>query len=153
MKLFLDSCYLAYLRYAADDRIADYVTSLLRHATDMQAELVTNMIAIDEAVWLLVKKYGVPQEEVFELVNRLLPLLSIVPLDSEDYASMKQTMLTYSLRPSDSLHIASVKKSQATYLVSEDKDFDKIPTIKRLWLDVRARQGSSHLPGDLGKPA
>jgi len=119
----------------------------------MQAELATNMIAIDEAVWLLVKKYGVPQEEVFELVNRLLPLLSIVPLDSEDYASMKQTMLTYSLRPSDSLHIASVKKSQATYLVSEDKDFDKIPTIKRLWLDVRARQGSSHLPGDLGKPA
>jgi len=153
LKLFLDSCYIVYLRYAADDRIADYVTSLLRQATDLRAELLTNMIVIDEAVWLLVKKYGVPQEEVFELVDRLLPLLSIVPLDSEDYASMKQTMLKYNLRPSDSLLIASVKKSQATHLVSEDKDFDKIPTIKRVWVDVRSRQGSSHRPGDLGKPA
>jgi len=153
LKLFLDSCYIIYLRYAADDRIADYATSVLRYATDMRAELVTNMIAIDEAVWILVKKYGIPQEEVFEFVDRLFPLLSIVPLDSEDYALMKQTILTCGLRPSDSLHIASIKKSQATDLVSEDKHFDKIPTIKRLWLGVPERQRSSHLQRDSGKPA
>jgi len=40
------------------------------------------------------------------------------------------------LKPSDAIHIASMGKSGAKHIVSEDEEFDKIPWIKRIWLDT-----------------
>jgi len=48
LKLFLDSCYIVYLRYVLDDRVARYATSLLQQATQRNLELVANMIVLDE---------------------------------------------------------------------------------------------------------
>jgi len=99
-------------------------------------DLLTNMVVVDEAVWILSKKYAVALDEVFEFLDRLLPLLSIVPLDLTDYSVMKQTMGKYGLKPSDSLHMASMRKAKTTYVVSEDKDFDRVPSVRRVWLDT-----------------
>ena len=136
MKLFLDSCYIIYLRYAMDDQVSTYATTLLRQAIVKNTELLTNMIVVDEVVWILSKKYEVPLDGVFELLDRLLPLLTVVPVDLSDYSMMKQTMGRYGLKPSDSLHIASMRKAEATYMVSEDRDFDRVPSVRRVWLDT-----------------
>lgn len=136
MKLFLDSSYLIYLRYAEDDRVSNYVTSLLQRAIVKNVELLTNMIVIDEVAWILLRKYTVSTDETFELLDRLLPLMVVIPLDSADYATMKQIMGKYGLKPSDSLHIASMKKAETTYLVSEDKHFDRVPSVRRVWLNT-----------------
>jgi len=84
------------------------------------------MIVLDEVLWALSKKCGLPLADGFELLDRVLPLLGIVPLDSADHTFMKETALKYGLKPSDSLHLASMARTGAEYIASEDKDFDKV---------------------------
>ena len=135
MKLFLDSSYLIYLRYSESDKIFDYVTSLLREAVERGDQLLVNMLVIDEIVWILTKKYKVSLNEVLELTDKLMPLLEVIPINYIDYDTMKKIMVNYRLKPSDALHVASMSKAGARHIISEDKGFDKIPWIKRIWLN------------------
>ncbi|RLI37950.1 hypothetical protein DRO55_00110 [Candidatus Bathyarchaeota archaeon] len=94
------------------------------------------MIVIDEVLWILTKKYKIPLSEVLELVDRLIPLLEVIPLDYTDYDVTRKTVMNYGLKPSDALHITSMNKAGIKRIVSEDEEFDKIPWIKRIWLNV-----------------
>jgi len=136
LKLFLDSSYLIYLRYAESDKVFKYVTGFLREAVEHGEHLLVNMIVIDETIWILNKKFNVPLNEAFELTDRLMPLLEVVPIDYIDYDAMKKIMTNHRLKPSDALHVASMSKAGIKHIVSEDKEFDKIPGIKRVWLDT-----------------
>ncbi|MEM2123033.1 MAG: type II toxin-antitoxin system VapC family toxin [Candidatus Bathyarchaeia archaeon] len=136
MKLFLDSSYLIYLRYSKDDVIFRYVTDFLRRAVKRRDHLLANMIVIDETLWILTKKYKVPLNEAFELTDQLMPLLEIIPIDYGDYDVMKVTMKNHDLKPSDAIHVASMNKAGVKHVVSEDVEFDKIPWLKRIWLNT-----------------
>ncbi|MFQ6085021.1 MAG: type II toxin-antitoxin system VapC family toxin [Candidatus Bathyarchaeia archaeon] len=133
-KFFLDSCYLIYLRYAKKDRVAEYTWNLLHRAVKEGTELITNMVVVDEVVWILTTKYRVKLEEVFELLDSTLPLVDVIQLDYVDYDAMKRIMKEHRLRPSDALHISSMKKAGTRCIVSEDEEFDQVPWIKRIWV-------------------
>ncbi|RLI00673.1 PIN domain nuclease, partial [Candidatus Bathyarchaeota archaeon] len=98
--------------------------------------LFVNMIVVDEVLWILTKKYKIPLDEVLELTDQLMPLLEVIPVDYTDYDVMRKTMMKYGLKPSDALHIASMNKAGIKHIVSEDEEFDKIPSIKRIWLNI-----------------
>ena len=134
MKIFLDSSYLIYLGYSISDEIFNYVTNFLRESVERGDRLFVNMIVVDEVLWILTKKYKVPLSEAFELMDRLMPLIEVIPLDYMDYDDMRRIMMNYGLKPSDALHVASMRKAGIKHIVSEDKEFDKIPWIKRTWL-------------------
>ena len=134
MKIFLDSSYLIYLRYSMSDEIFNYVTNFLRESVERGDRLFVNMIVVDEVLWILTKKYKVPLSEALELMDRLMPLIEVIPLDYMDYDDMRRIMMNYGLKPSDALHVASMRKAGIKHIVSEDKEFDKIPWIKRTWL-------------------
>ena len=134
MKLFLDSSYLIYLRYSESDKVFNYVTNFLRESVERGDRLFVNMIVIDEVLWILTKKYKIPLSEVLELVDRLIPLLEVIPLDYTDYDVMRKAVMNYGLKPSDALHIASMNKAGIKHIISEDEEFDKIPWIRRIWL-------------------
>ena len=136
MKLFLDSSYLIYLRYSESDEIFSYVTNFLKEAVSHGDRLFTNMIVIDEILWILTRKYRIPLNEILELTDRLMPLLEVVPIDYTDYDVMKKVMVNHGLKPSDALHVASMNKAGIEHIVSEDEEFDKIPWIKRIWLST-----------------
>lgn len=136
MKLFLDSSYIIYLRYAESDEVAEYTGSLLKKAVESGTKLLVNMIVIDEVLWILTRKYQISLSEVMEFIDKLLPLLDVVPLDYLDYDEMKKAMVNYGLKPSDALHSASMSKTKTAHIVSEDKEFDKVPWVKRVWLDT-----------------
>ncbi|MEX2752644.1 MAG: type II toxin-antitoxin system VapC family toxin [Candidatus Freyarchaeota archaeon] len=139
MKLFLDSSYLIYLRYAESDEVFNYVTGFLREAVKRGEQLLVNMIVIDETTWILTQKYGFPLSEVFELIDRLMSLIEVIPVNYTEYDVMKKVMMEYGLKPSDAIHVASMNKSGAQHIVSEDKEFDKVPWIKRIWLDTKTQ--------------
>lgn len=139
MKVFLDSSFMIYLKYAKDDKVSDFSLELLDRAIKLGAQLISNIIAMDEVIWILTHKYGVSRTEVFELTDKLGSLLDIVPLDRSDYDPMKVFMSSYNLKPSDALHAASMKRSNVQYIASEDKDFDALPGIRRIWLDTENR--------------
>ncbi len=42
--------------------------------------------------------------------------------------------LNYGLKPSDAIHVATMKKAGTAEIVSEDRDFDKIDWVKRIWI-------------------
>jgi len=134
LKIFLDSSYLIYLGYSMSDEIFNYVTNFLRESVERGDRLFVNMIVVDEVLWILTKKYKVPLSEAFELMDRLMPLIEVIPLDYMDYDDMRRIMMNYGLKPSDALHVASMRKAGIKHIVSEDKEFDKIPWIKRTWL-------------------
>lgn len=137
MKLFLDSSYLIYLRYAESDDIAKYVHSLLERAVKGGSQLLVNMIVIDETIWILMRKYGVPIEEILEFIDRLIPLFDVIALDYMDYDVMKEAISKYGLKPSDAFHIASMRRTRTVHIASEDEEFDKIKWIRRVWLGTR----------------
>mgnify|MGYP000052911317 CR=1 FL=1 len=136
MRLFLDSSYLIYLRYSESDQIFNYVTNFLKESIKRGDRLFVNMIVVDEVLWILTKKYKIPLDEVLELTDQLMPLLEVIPVDYTDYDVMRKTMMKYGLKPSDALHIASMNKAGIKHIVSEDEEFDKIPSIKRIWLNI-----------------
>ena len=136
MRLFLDSSYLIYLRYSESDQIFNYVTNFLKESIKRGDRLFVNMIVVDEVLWILTKKYEIPLDEVLELTDQLMPLLEVIPVDYTDYDVMRKMMMKYGLKPSDALHIASMNKAGIKHIVSEDEEFDKIPSIKRIWLNI-----------------
>jgi len=80
------------------------------------------------------RRYGVPCSETFEFLRHVvLPFVEVVPLDSEDLYKAEKYLVNYAFKPSDALHIATMEKTGATLIVSEDKDFDKVAWIKRVW--------------------
>lgn len=136
MKIFLDSSYIIYLKYSESDQVFKYVTQFLREAIERENRLFINMIVVDEVLWILTNKYRIPLSDVLELIDKLIPLLEVIPIDYTDYDLMKRAMVNYGLKPSDALHVASMKKAGIKHIVSEDIEFDKIPWIKRVWLNI-----------------
>jgi len=128
MKVFLDSCYIIYLKYAEDDEIFEFCIDLLKKLEEHDTFI--NVAVLNEVVWILKKKYGVDLNEIFDFIDRFTDLVNIIPLDSEDYENMKEFMLRYNLKPSDALHVSSMKKGGIKTVVSEDPDFDKVEWIK-----------------------
>ncbi|MEM3104990.1 MAG: PIN domain-containing protein, partial [Candidatus Bathyarchaeia archaeon] len=81
LKIFLDSSYLIYLRYSESDEIFNYVTNFLKEAVKRRDRLFINMVVIDEVLWILTRKYKIALVEVFELIDRLMPLLDVIPIN------------------------------------------------------------------------
>ncbi len=131
-KIFLDANYIIYLRYAEDDKIYEYCLELLKKVDEY--EPITNIIVIDEVVWILWNKYGIDKSEIFEFIDRIVEFLTIIPLDEEDYKRLKELMLNYGLKPSDALHVSTMSKAKTSYIITEDGEFDSVEWIKRIWL-------------------
>jgi predicted nucleic acid-binding protein len=130
-KIFLDANYIIYLRYAEDDKIYEYCLELLKKVDEY--EPITNIIVIDEVVWILWNKYGIDKSEIFEFIDRIVEFLTIIPLDEEDYKRLKELMLNYGLKPSDALHVSTMSKAKTSYIITEDGEFDSVEWIKRIW--------------------
>ena len=64
-KVFLDANHIIYLKYAEDDKIYEYCMELLKKLDEY--EPITNMVVIDEVVWILWKKYSLDKAEIFDL--------------------------------------------------------------------------------------
>jgi len=131
-RIFLDANYIIYLRYAEDDKIYEYCVELLRKLDEYES--LTNMVVIDEVVWILWKRYRIDKAEIFEFLDRIIEFLTIIALDEEDYKRMQELMLNYGLKPSDALHVSTMSKTKTSYIISEDGEFDSVEWIKRIWL-------------------
>lgn len=131
-RIFLDANYIIYLRYAEDDKIYEYCVGLLKKLDEY--EPITNIVVIDEVVWILWKKYSIDKVEIFDFLDRIVEFLTIIALDEADYKRLKELMLNYGLKPSDALHVSTMSKTKTSYMVSEDGEFDSVEWLKRIWL-------------------
>ena len=134
MKVFLDTPLLVYLNTVADDQrrlIYEnfYLDILSRYKP------YTDVLVLDELIYISRKKYGVPYSVTVNFVEAVvLPYVTIVGLGEEEYQEAAKLIVRYSLKPSDALHIAAMKTNSIEVVVSEDKELDKVPGVKRIWL-------------------
>jgi hypothetical protein len=131
-RVFLDANYLIYLRYAENGEIYEYCVELLKKLDE--DEPITNVVVIDEVVWILKRRYGVDEAEIFDFLDRMVEFLTIIQLDEGDYNRMKGFMLNYGLKPSDALHVSTMSKTKTSYIISEDGEFDRVEWVRRVWL-------------------
>ena len=130
--IFVDSNYLIYLKYSQEDEIFDYCVNLLKKLENF--EVLANIVVFDEVIWILNRKYGVELEEIFEYLDKISDFVRLIPIGFEEYEVMKEIMLRFGLKPSDAIHVATMKKAGTAEIVSEDRDFDRIDWLKRIWI-------------------
>lgn len=62
------------------------------------------------------------------------PNLTLLDTTASDITRMHQFMQQYHLRPRDALHLAAMERCTSFNLVSQDSDFDHVPSIQRFTL-------------------
>ncbi len=134
MRIFIDTPLLVYLNTLTDPRdkilYENYYLDLLS-----KYKAYTDVLVLDELIYVSKKKYGIPYELSIEFIEAIvLPYINILELGEEEYEHASKLMIEYKLKPSDSLHIGAMLNNGINVIVSEDKEFDKIKQIKRVWI-------------------
>jgi predicted nucleic acid-binding protein len=133
MRIFVDASLLIYLNVPMPEEQAQLIDSFWKDLLS-EHEAFTNLLVLDEVIYVSERKYNVEREETLEFIDRIvLPHVELLSVGAELYPFFKLYMVRYSLKPSDALHAATVKRYRLDAIVSEDRDFDKAG-IKRIWL-------------------
>ena len=136
MKAFLDTPLLVYLNTVAEDQRrlvyeSFYLDLLSRY------KLYTDVLVLDELIYISKRKYGVPYSVTLDFIEAIvLPYVTVVALGEEEYREAAKLIAGYSLKPSDALHVAAMKTNNIRLVVSEDRELDRVPEVKRIWLDT-----------------
>lgn len=133
MKIFLDSSFLIYLN-ASTDESRKPLEQLFKKI--LPEELYTNILVIDETLYISRKKYKIPYDLTFNFIKHIiLPYTEIIPIEKIDLEPIRKYLIKYEIKPSDAIHLAAMEKKGINNIVSEDEDFDKIKGINRIWLN------------------
>ena len=132
-RLFLDAPLLIYLNTLTDDARSvyeDYYIGLLTNDI-----LYTDALVLDEVIYVSYKKYKIPYRLTIEFIESIvLPYVNIPNIGEREYGLAVKYILEYKLKPSDAIHLAVMRNNSINTIVSEDKDYDRIQSVKRIWL-------------------
>ena len=134
MKAFIDANFLIYLNTLRD---RDALSLFENFFEELLAEYVlfTDILVLDEVLYVSRSKYKVPYPITIKLLNKLIPkYISLTPLTLKEYVKAVEVIERYDLKPSDAIHAATCMVNNIKYIVSEDQEFDKVEGIKRLWI-------------------
>ncbi len=133
MRVFIDASLIIYLNVRMPRDEAEKIERFWLRL--MREELYTDVLVLDEVIYISKRKYGVPVEDTLELIDRaVLPYTEVLPLSLEEYVKAKEYMTKYRLKPSDALHLAVMDINGVQAIATEDRDFDQTH-VKRLWID------------------
>lgn len=132
MKAFLDASFLIYLNCSTgDDR--NLIDNVFRKL--LKEDLYTNMLVFDETLYISKMKYNVIYNITLDfLKNVILPYVKPIPIEESDFKAVEKYLMRYEVKPSDAIHLATMEKEGIVHIVSEDKQFDRIDSIRRIWL-------------------
>ena len=68
--------------------------------------------------------------------DEVLPYTTILPIGEREYLEAADIILGHNLMPSDALHVAVMKTNAISIIASEDREHDRIPCIKRIWIQT-----------------
>ena len=126
--IFLDANLLIYLNVGVKD-VARFFEELLEKYT-----LYTDALVLDEVIYVSWHKYGVPFEHTVSFLDDIvLPYTKVLSLGYEEYSEAK-TLLNL-LKPSDALHVVAMLNNGIRVIASEDRDFERVEGIRRLWIE------------------
>ncbi len=135
MKVFIDAPLFIYLNTLTDSRDRTlyenfYIDILTKYKP------YTDVLVLDELIYVSKKRYGIPYNVSIEFIqSNVLPYIFILNLGEDEYDHATKLLAKHNLKPSDALHLGVMVNNGITLIVSEDREFDKVPTVKRLWME------------------
>ncbi len=124
----LGSNVLIYLN-AGEENVIKFFRDLLMRKN----RLYTDVLVLDEVIYISRKKYGIRYEDTIKFLDDVvLPYVKVLGIGLMEYEVSKKYIGI--LKPSDAIHVAVMLNNGMNVIVSEDKDFDKVNTVKRVWL-------------------
>lgn len=138
MKIFVDASLIIYLNVRLPDEEAEIIDSFWLDLVSNNI-LYTNVLVLDEAIYVSKKKYNVEYDDTIELIDKaIIPYVNILPIRIDEYVKAKEIMRKYKLKPSDAIHIATIINNGLQAIATEDRDFDKLG-IKRIWINTKPK--------------
>lgn len=135
MRVFVDANLLVYLNVGLPAEEAELLHTFWAQLLK-EHDLYTNVLVLDETLYVSRRRYGVPYEATIEFIDRaVIPFVELLPLGLEEYAAARRYIEVNGLKPSDALHAATVEVHKLHAIASEDRDFDKAG-LKRIWLET-----------------
>jgi len=96
----------------------------------------TDVLVLDELIYVSKRKYNIPYNISIEFTEtNILPYVTVLNLGEEEYKYAAEIIMKHDLKPSDALHVGAMINNDITLIVSEDGEFDRVPAVKRLWIE------------------
>jgi predicted nucleic acid-binding protein len=133
VKIFLDANLLIYMNASSENsrRIYDDFYTELASTN----RLFTNVLVLDELLYISKKKYNVPYSVTVEFIeNVVLPFTEVLQLGLPDYLASAEIVLKTRLKLFDALHVASMRLNGISTIASEDREFDNTLNLNRVWV-------------------
>ncbi|UXD21283.1 twitching motility protein PilT [Ignicoccus pacificus DSM 13166] len=126
MRIFIDTNLFVYVLLGSDEHERCYEELVSDYS------LVTDVLVLDELVWVSKRKYSVPYSISLDFIdNLILPFVNVLQLGEGSWKRARDLMLKYNLKPSDALHVGLMMEEGIEIIVSEDKEFDKVEGVRR----------------------
>ena len=134
MKAFIDTPLLVYLNTLTDSRARILYENLYLESLTKYKPYI-DVLVIDEVIYISKRKYGIPYNISIEFIDsNVLPYVSVVSLGEDEYRLASKFLVGYDLKPSDALHLGAMMNNGISLIISEDKEFDRVQEVKRLWI-------------------
>ena len=135
MKAFLDTPLLVYLNTLTDEKVRERYENFYLDLLS-QYKLYTDVLVLDELLYVSKKKYKVPYNITIEFIDTIvLPYVTVLSLGEEEYSAAREILMRHNLKPSDALHAAVAMNNGIKVVVTEDSEFDRVEGLERLWLE------------------
>ena len=135
MRVFVDAPLLIYLNATRTPEVRRayedfYLDLLSKHRAFSDA------LVLDEVIYVSKRKYNVPYDVTREFIESIvLPFVEILPIGAGEFEKASEILRSHRVRPSDALHLGAMAVNGITSIVSEDREFDGIEGVKRIWLE------------------
>jgi len=135
LKVFIDAPLLIYLNTLTNLRYRIlyenfYIEILTKYKP------YTDVLVLDELIYISKRKYNIPYDVSIKFIEtNILPYTIVLNLGEEEYKYATEVIAKHNLKPSDALHIGAMMNNNITLIVSEDRGFDRISAVKRLWIE------------------
>ena len=131
MKVFLDASLVVYLNIPMKGGDAEVLTGF--YSKLVREQLFTDLLVLDEAIYVSARKYGVKPEQTIELIDRaVLPHVELLSLGLREYQQARKHIVGYGLTPSDAIHLAVMDNHGIGRIATEDQDYERTH-VKRMW--------------------
>ena len=135
MKIFIDAPLLIYLNTLTNSRYRTtyenfYIEILIKYKS------YTDVLVLNELIYITKKKCNIPYKVSIKFIEaNILPYTTILNLGEEEYKYAAEMVTKHNLKPSDALHIGAMMNNDIKVLASEDREFDRISEVERIWIE------------------
>ncbi|RLF24423.1 MAG: PIN domain nuclease [Thermoprotei archaeon] len=134
MKIFMDANLFIYLNTMTGEHRRAYEDFYLDMLSKYKA--YTDTLVLDELLYISWKRFKIPYRLTIDFIHGIiLPYITILSLGRNELEVACDILLKYDIKPSDALHIAAMRNNGIRLIASEDKEFDKVHDVKRIWMD------------------